>query len=65
MGALHPAGSLYENPVDLKNAQREHRNLVATLEKNGVKVVRVRDILRMVCNTTKMKKKKHKTLIEL
>ncbi|PRP77997.1 hypothetical protein PROFUN_04121 [Planoprotostelium fungivorum] len=49
MGALHPDGSLYENPVDLKKAQQEHKNLVSILEKNGVKTVKVRDVLKMDC----------------
>ncbi|PRP87144.1 hypothetical protein PROFUN_01406 [Planoprotostelium fungivorum] len=49
MGALHPDGSLYEGTVDLFKAQKEHKNMVAVLQKNGVEVVRVRDVLKMDC----------------
>jgi len=46
MGALHPAGSLYERPVNLETAKAEHRGLRAALRRFGVKVLSVREILR-------------------
>jgi len=49
MGSLHPDGSLYENTVDVAKAQQEHRALVKLLQKNGVKVVTVREILKAEC----------------
>ncbi|KAH3742461.1 Arginine deiminase [Pelomyxa schiedti] len=45
MGSLHPAGSLYERPVDLKLATEQHAALRAALEKNGVKVHEVHQVL--------------------
>merc|ERR1719311_828107 len=33
MGALHPAGSLYERPVNLETAKAEHRGLRAALRR--------------------------------
>merc|ERR1719171_3197604 len=46
MGALHPAGSLYERPVNLETAKAEHRGLRAALRRFGEKVLSVREILR-------------------
>jgi len=51
MGTLHPNGSLYENTVDVAKAQEEHRHVVNLLQKNGVKVVTVRQLLKAECDT--------------
>eukprot|EP01112_Ceratiomyxa_fruticulosa_P010629 TRINITY_DN2819_c0_g5_i1.p1 TRINITY_DN2819_c0_g5~~TRINITY_DN2819_c0_g5_i1.p1 ORF type:complete len:829 (-),score=201.18 TRINITY_DN2819_c0_g5_i1:70-2556(-) len=47
MGSIHPNGSLYEFPVDLESAKAEHDGYRATLEKNGVRVITVKEILSM------------------
>ncbi|PXF43088.1 Arginine deiminase [Gracilariopsis chorda] len=45
MGSLHPAGALYEKPVNIRLAKEAHQHLVAVLERRGVIVRDVRDIL--------------------
>jgi arginine deiminase len=45
MGSLHPAGSLYEKPVNLRLAVEQHTALRRLLESHGIKVYDVHDIL--------------------
>lgn len=45
MGSLHPAGALYEKPVNIRLAKEAHQHLVAVLERRGIFVRDVRDIL--------------------
>lgn len=47
MGALHPAGSLYEKPINLKNVEEQHHRFRTVLEDHGIVVHDVRDILAM------------------
>jgi len=51
MGSIHPNGSLYELPVDIKKAQKEHENFRRELEKNGCQVKTVKEILLMDCDS--------------
>eukprot|EP01122_Echinamoeba_exundans_P014054 TRINITY_DN6288_c0_g1_i1.p1 TRINITY_DN6288_c0_g1~~TRINITY_DN6288_c0_g1_i1.p1 ORF type:complete len:960 (-),score=226.78 TRINITY_DN6288_c0_g1_i1:65-2857(-) len=51
MGSYHPNGSLYEKPLDLAAAQAQHARFRAELEKAGCKVMTVREILAMDCDT--------------
>lgn len=54
MGSCHPNGSLYEKPLDLRAAQREHLRFREELEKNGCVVRTVREILAQDCETDVM-----------
>ena len=45
MGALHPAGSLYERPVNMRACTQQHEAFRAALRSNGVRCLTVRDIL--------------------
>lgn len=45
MGSLHPAGALYEKPVNTSLARASHDAFVARLRQNGIEVYDVRDIL--------------------
>ncbi|BAM80999.1 probable arginine deiminase [Cyanidioschyzon merolae strain 10D] len=45
MGSLHPAGSLYEKPVNLRLAVEQHHALRRLLSSHGIKVYDVHDIL--------------------
>eukprot|EP01105_Mastigella_eilhardi_P014480 TRINITY_DN32_c0_g2_i1.p1 TRINITY_DN32_c0_g2~~TRINITY_DN32_c0_g2_i1.p1 ORF type:complete len:456 (+),score=126.10 TRINITY_DN32_c0_g2_i1:97-1464(+) len=45
MGSLHPAGSLYEKPVNLRLAEMQHKNLCSVLERHGVKVREIHEVL--------------------
>jgi arginine deiminase len=45
MGALHPAGSLYERPVNMQECTRQHAAFRAALRSHGVKCVTVREVM--------------------
>lgn len=45
MGSLHPAGSLYEKPVNLRIAMEQHMSFRQLLESHGVRVYDVHEIL--------------------
>ena len=45
MGALHPAGSLYERPVNMRFCTAQHEAFRAALRANGVRCLTVREIL--------------------
>ena len=45
MGALHPAGSLYERPVNMQQCTLQHEAFRAALRANGVHCLTVREIL--------------------
>lgn len=45
MGSLHPAGALYERPVNLKRSRASHSAFVTLLRHRGVDVRDVRDVL--------------------
>ena len=45
MGALHPAGSLYERPVNMKACTQQHEAFRQALRSNGVRCLTVREIL--------------------
>ena len=45
MGALHPAGSLYERPVNMRSCTAQHEAFRAALRANGVRCLTVREIL--------------------
>jgi arginine deiminase len=45
MGALHPAGSLYERPVNMAACTRQHAAFRAALRAHGVRCLTVREIL--------------------
>lgn len=45
MGALHPAGALYEKPVNVKRARECHEEFVQMLERRGIEVCDVRAVL--------------------
>ncbi|KAL0212099.1 hypothetical protein RCL1_005725 [Eukaryota sp. TZLM3-RCL] len=49
MGSLHPNGALYEKPVNLRKAQKQHRTFVKILTDNGCSVYTVRQVLAMDC----------------
>jgi arginine deiminase len=44
-GVLHANAALFEAPFDTDAAQKEHQNYIATLQKNGIKVIQVTDVL--------------------
>lgn len=44
-GVIHPAAGLYEDYFDHNAAEEEHRNYVRMLERNGIHVYQVLDIL--------------------
>ena len=44
-GIIHPKAALFEGGFSLKQAQKEHKNYIKLLEKNGIKVYRVSDII--------------------
>ncbi|KAJ8907554.1 hypothetical protein NDN08_007665 [Rhodosorus marinus] len=46
MGTLHPAGSLYEKPVNTELAKAQHEAFREKMESHGVSVLEVGDILR-------------------
>lgn len=45
MGSLHPAGALYEKPVNIRNARESHAAFVSLLKRHNIDVRDVRDIL--------------------
>lgn len=45
MGSLHPAGALYEKPVNTRKALDAHAAFVMMMKKHGVNVLDVRDVL--------------------
>ena len=45
MGALHPAGSLYERPVNMRQCTLQHEAFRQALRSNGVHCLTVREIL--------------------
>mmetsp|Transcript_13253 Transcript_13253/g.35640 ORF Transcript_13253/g.35640 Transcript_13253/m.35640 type:complete len:470 (-) Transcript_13253:1644-3053(-) len=49
MGALHPAGSLYERPTNILKVDAEFKGFRRALEATGVTVYDVRDVLAMDC----------------
>lgn len=46
MGGLHPRSSLFERPLNLAQARKQHENFREVMRTMGVKVLTVRDILR-------------------
>ena len=44
-GVAHPAAGLFEDYFDVDDAAREHRNYAKMLEKNGIRVHFVTDVL--------------------
>lgn len=44
-GVIHPAAGLFEDYFDVDKAAAEHRNYIKMLQKNGIKVYTVRQIL--------------------
>eukprot|EP01099_Mayorella_cantabrigiensis_P000857 TRINITY_DN1363_c0_g1_i2.p1 TRINITY_DN1363_c0_g1~~TRINITY_DN1363_c0_g1_i2.p1 ORF type:complete len:425 (-),score=90.80 TRINITY_DN1363_c0_g1_i2:5-1135(-) len=50
MGSLHPNGSLYEKPVMIERAKKEHNGFKTFLEENGCTVYSVREILLKDCD---------------
>ena len=47
-GVIHPSAGLFEDYFDVDKAAEEHLNYVKLLEKNGIQVFNVRDILRQM-----------------
>lgn len=45
MGSLHPAGALYEKPVNTAVARHAHQSFVNLLERRGIQVREIRQIL--------------------
>ncbi len=45
MGALHPAGSLYERPVNMAACTRQHAAFRAALRAHGVRCLTVREVM--------------------
>jgi arginine deiminase len=45
MGALHPAGSLYERPVNMAACTRQHAAFRSALRAHGVRCLTVREVL--------------------
>jgi arginine deiminase len=46
MGGLHPRASLYEKPINLEEARKQHEGFRNMMRKFGVKVLTVKEILR-------------------
>lgn len=46
MGALHPRASLYEKPINLEAARKQHEGFRDIMRQFGVKVLTVREVLR-------------------
>lgn len=44
-GVIHPSAGLFENYFDVDKAADEHRGYISALEKNGIKVFTVEQIL--------------------
>ena len=44
-GVIHPTAGLFEHYFDVESAAREHQGYISKLERNGIKVYRVTDIL--------------------
>ncbi|MBR6174745.1 MAG: hypothetical protein IKQ52_04075, partial [Bacteroidales bacterium] len=44
-GVIHPSAGLFEDYFDVEKAAAEHRNYIKMLQKNGIKVYTVRQIL--------------------
>ena len=44
-GVIHPSAGLFEHYFDVQSAAREHQGYMSKLERNGIKVYRVTDIL--------------------
>ncbi|KAL0207030.1 hypothetical protein P9112_012741 [Eukaryota sp. TZLM1-RC] len=51
MGSMHPNGALYEKPVNLRVAQKQHRTFVKTLKDNHIRVFTVREVLALNCDS--------------
>jgi len=49
LGSLHASGSLFEKPVNLQLARKNHQGFKEALRRHGVNVMDVRDILAMNC----------------
>lgn len=47
-GVIHPSAGLFEDYFDVDKAAEEHRGYMAMLEKNGIRVHRITDILQEV-----------------
>lgn len=47
-GALHPTAALFEEYLDVDKAAREHRGYIQLLERNGIRVYTVSEILNEV-----------------
>lgn len=45
MGSLHPAGALYEKPVNIRRARDAHATFVSMMRQKGAQVRDVRDVL--------------------
>ena len=45
VGSVHPNGSLYERPLNIRAAQQEHHNFRKVLETHGCLVMTVKEIL--------------------
>lgn len=45
MGSLHPAGALYERPVNIGRARLAHKQFVEMINRKGAKVLDVRSVL--------------------
>lgn len=44
-GLTHPAAALFERPFSLEGARREHQHFICLMAYNGLKVIRLTDIL--------------------
>lgn len=51
MGAMHPAGALYERPVNVDTSIEQHDNFRRVLESYGITVLDVKEILMMDTDT--------------
>lgn len=51
LGLLHASGSLFEGPVSLEKARRDHETFVRALQSHGITVHRVRDVLALNADT--------------
>ena len=47
-GVIHPYAGLFEYYFDVDKAAEEHRGYIAALEKNGIEVYTVRELLNQV-----------------
>jgi phosphohistidine phosphatase SixA len=47
LGSLHPSGSLYEKPMNIELAKKNHQSFKKSLKKNGVEVLDIKEVLKM------------------